>query len=104
MLQPSVLQAGVPSSRRAFSDRAAVRSRHRERGPVAQDSTGTRPKEHAMTIIRRTTKSVITLRPLLAAAVAAVAFAVPSHASAGPAPVDPPGDSNASATTYSPAI
>jgi len=57
-----------------------------------------------MTIIRRTTKSVITLRPLLAAAVAAVAFAVPSHASAGPAPVDPPGDSNTSATTYRPAI
>jgi len=56
-----------------------------------------------MTIIRRTTKSLITLRPVLAAAVAAAAFAVPSHASAGPAPVDPPGDSSSSAAIYSPA-
>ena len=57
-----------------------------------------------MTSIRRTSKSPITLRPLLAAAVAAAAFAVPGHASAGPAPVDPPGDATTSAASYSPAI
>ena len=57
-----------------------------------------------MTIIRRTSKSVITLRPLLAAAVAAAAFVMPSHALAGPAPVDPQGDTTTSAASYSPAI
>jgi hypothetical protein len=57
-----------------------------------------------MTIIRRTSKSVITLRPLLAAAVVAAAFVVPSQASAGPAPVEPPGDTTTSAASYSPAI
>ena len=57
-----------------------------------------------MTVIDRPTKSVITLRPLLAAAVAAAAFLLPSHASAGPAPVEPPGDSSTSAAIYSPAI
>ena len=65
--------------------------------PAEQDSTGTSPKEHVMTIIRRTTKSITTLRPLLGAAVAAAVIAVPSHASAGPAPVDAPGDTTTSA-------
>jgi hypothetical protein len=50
-----------------------------------------------MTVIRRTTKSMATLRPLLATAVAAVALTVPSHASAGPAPVDAPGGTTTSA-------
>jgi len=36
-----------------------------------------------MTSIHRISKSVITLRPLLAVAVAAAAFVVPGHASAG---------------------
>ena len=49
-----------------------------------------------MTVIRRTSKSITTLRPLLVAAVAAAALAVPSHASAGPAPVDAPGDTTTS--------
>jgi len=39
--------------------------------PAEQDSMGTSPKEHVMTIIRRTTKSITTLRPLLGAAVLA---------------------------------
>jgi len=57
-----------------------------------------------MTSIHRISKSVITLRPLLAVAVAAAAFVVPGHASAGPAPVDPPGGATTSAASYSPAI
>ena len=57
-----------------------------------------------MTSTHRTTKTVTvtTLRPLLAAAVAAGALAVPSHAFAGPAPVDGPADTPAS--VYSPAV
>src|SRR5262249_12492100 len=69
-----------------------------------RDATGANPKEHVMTSIRRTSKFVIALRPLLAAAVAAATFVVPSYASAGPAPVDPPGDGTTSAATYAPAI
>ena len=47
-----------------------------------------------MTIIRRTTRSITTLRPLLAAAVAAAVIAVPSHASAGPCTSRPAGRHN----------
>jgi hypothetical protein len=64
--------------------------------PVAQQSTGTSPKEIAMTAIRRKNKYVT---PLLAAAVAAAALAVPSHASARPAPPDPSTDAPAPAYT-----
>ena len=47
-----------------------------------------------MTAFRRTTKTA--LRPVLVAAFAAAALAVPSQASAGPAPVDPPEPTTAS--------
>ena len=57
---------------------------------------GHNPKEH---VDRHPShpKSVTTLRPLLVAAVAAAVLAVPSHASAGPAPVGAPGDTTISA-------
>ena len=48
-------------------------------GPAEPGSTGAGPEEHVMTVIRRATKSMATLRPLLATAVAAVALTVPSH-------------------------
>jgi hypothetical protein len=49
-----------------------------------------------MTVIRRTIKSVTTLRPLLVTAVATAALALPGYASAGPAPVDPPAPTSTS--------
>ena len=44
-----------------------------------------------------------TVRTLLTAALAAVALAVPSHASARPAPLDPPPGTPASASAHTPA-
>jgi hypothetical protein len=55
-----------------------------------------------MTTTHRTTKPVTALRPLLAAALAAAALAVPSYAFGGPAPDGGPADTPAS--VYSPPV
>ena len=89
---PSVLQAALQAAAEGVPTGSGSDLVTADAAPPAQDRRAPARRSTAMTVTRRTTTIVL-------AAVAAVALAVPGHASARPTPPDGPPSSSASVST-----